>query len=210
MEKPDPATAAFVSSAYDAAGHGGALRNANAFVLGTLAHGLSQSNPELATEYNAKLRRDLKQAKTREDRVSLLAALGNTRRTENVAVFTENAHDTDPEIRRQIATSLRNADTTEGRALLVGLAADAESAVAAAAFHAMDGAKLDVTDLEALAKLVVMGKTPLASDTALVGMLRTRLDGGAAVRTILGYLLARNEAQRELHAQIELLLSQMP
>lgn len=133
---PDRETVDFAYSSYAHAK--GEDRLAAAFALGATlgARGPARADPALAA-YGDRLRADLKKARGTDERVALLAALGNAARPADVAAIKTFAHDDDARVRRQAALSLRRDHTTEAQDTLFTMLADGDSSVGEAALQAL-------------------------------------------------------------------------
>lgn len=140
VTRPDAASARFVHAAHARARASGerALVGATSYTLGALAHHLRASGePALAAELDGELRAALAAATTSEARATALAALGNARLDDNVALVRAHAGDPEPDVRGRAAWALRHTHTDAARDALYELATDADPRVARTAFAAL-------------------------------------------------------------------------
>ncbi len=161
---------------------------------------------------NDRLRQELEAVKdgTPLQKRGILAALGNTARAENVDAIVGFAHDSDLQVRDQVASALRQIDSTAARSTLLSLAAEGSTLLSISAFSSLRGQSLDATDWAQLARLAREGKTPIAADGNLVDLVRARrAEAGASGREILQVLQRRNRGgENDLGLIIEQLLAE--
>lgn len=164
VPSPEPATVDFAYRTYDGA-HDRDVKVASAYALGATL-GSRGADPAFV-RYGDRLRKDMRAARTSEDRVTLLAALGNGGNARDASLIATYAHDRDASVRRQAALSMRRTKTPEVKEALFGMLGDSDTGVGLAALSSIaDGSFGDAE----LGRLATMVGTP-----ALAGMLHESL-----------------------------------
>lgn len=187
-------------------------RAASAYALGGAAGNAMRAGDETAgARYGTPMVDSLTKARSGDEKRAWLGALGNLGWSGAVPRVVAMSHDADASVRAASAWALRKTDTQEVRAALRDLARDAVPEVAERAFEAM-GAQptLGSDDLASIASLVADGSTPPRADSALLSLLTAHPEGGEPVQTMLRTLLARNDADKPMAAQIRHALAAMP
>ena len=150
---PEPKILEFASVAY--ASGKGVTRDAAAFALGAVLGSRGAANVDPAFDrYLRPLRADLEAAKTRDARVTLLAALGNAGSPRDGARIAAYAHDADARVRRQVALSLRKERSDGARGTLFSMLGDKDASVGGAALTSLADNGIKPDDLSKLAGLV--------------------------------------------------------
>ena len=203
VECPDGPTLRFLMSVYaESRGEPHDVRAACAYALGAAAgQALASGVPDAAIRASDVLRRDLQSATAIIEKCALLTALGNVGFPSDVMVVTRFAQDPEAPVRCAAAIALRKMTVPEATTQLVALLADPQVKVAQSALHALADHKLSDDELEALADLVLGGRTSLAIDARLLRLLvaqrpsLTACPGRAvAIENALRLLLGRVEA----------------
>ncbi|HEY2513013.1 MAG TPA: HEAT repeat domain-containing protein [Polyangiaceae bacterium] len=209
VARPGRDTIDFLATSYAAAPRGGE-RWAAAYALGAVA-GNTRAGGDLAAARAASdpLRRDLANAETGPARKNLCAALGNAGDPADAPTFAALATDADAGVRAAAAWALRKIDTPEARQASLTFATDADDAVARSAFDALRYQTLEDDDLTSLARQVTQGKTPAGADGSLVTLLAAHTDGGGPVHDMLTALLAREDSDNTMEAEIRHLLARV-
>jgi hypothetical protein len=150
---PETATMDFAEAAYTSGK--GPARDAAAYALGAVmgARGAANVDPAL-DQYLTPLRSALKEARTPQARVTLLAALGNAGSPHDGARIRSFAQDGDARVRRQVALSLRKERAADSRTALFSMLGDGDVSVSGAALSSLSGDGLTSSDLSRLARLV--------------------------------------------------------
>jgi HEAT repeat protein len=128
------------------------VRTASAYALGSAigARARAAGRGEVV-EYNKRLRQDLANARRDEDRVTLLAALGNAGLPENVALVRGYAKDKSAAVRKQTAIALRKTDREDAHETLMELLSDDEAAVGLASIGALANQEMTPARMKELA-----------------------------------------------------------
>ncbi|PTL76516.1 HEAT repeat domain-containing protein [Vitiosangium sp. GDMCC 1.1324] len=196
VEAPEPESAEFIAHQFERARNARDVASAQgaAVALGSTVRRLAQMGREdAARQYGARLRDELAYTQEPGMQRGLLAALGNAARLEDVDAIRAYSGSEDPQVRDQVASSLRHLDTPAARETLLSLATDTHSSVASSAFASLLTQTMEPGDWSRLAEQVEAGKTPLSADAALLELVRTqRQSAGARGDAILVALLARN------------------
>ncbi len=106
-------------------------------VLGQMEHRLLQSAPERASGIRVLLEGRYAAARTAEDRVAVLEALGNAGDPEAEALLTQAAGDADGRVRAAAMTGLRRVETKTARETLEAGVSDSAEAVRSAAWQGL-------------------------------------------------------------------------
>lgn len=203
VECPDGPTLRFLMSVYaESRGEPHDVRAACAYALGAAAgQALVAGDPEAAVRASDVLRRDLLSAGSIIEKCALLAALGNAGVPTDVMVVTRFTQDAEAPVRAAAALALRKMRVAEASAQLVALLADREVKVAQSALLALGEHKLEDTELESIADLVLGGRTSVAIDGRVLRLLvaqRPRLSAASSranvIENALRLLLGRIEA----------------
>ena len=203
VECPDGPTLRFLMSVYaESRAEPHDVRAACAYALGAAAgQALATGDLEAAVRASDVLRRDLLSAGSIIEKCALLAALGNSGVPTDVMVVTRFTQDNDAPVRAAAALALRKMSVPEASAQLVALLADRELKVSQSALLALGEHKLEDAELEAVADLVLGGRTSAAIDGRILRLLvaqRPRLgrasNRASAIENALRLLLGRIEA----------------
>lgn len=204
VECPDGPTLRFLMSVYaESRSEPHDVRAACAYALGAAAgQALVAGDLEAAIRASDVLRRDLLSAGSIVEKCALLAALGNAGVPTDVTVVTRFTQDSDAPVRAAAALALRKmSGQHEASAPLVALLADRELKVAQSALLALGEHRLEDAELEAIAELVLGGRTSVAIDERILRLLvaqRPRLSRASsragAIENALRLLLGRVEA----------------
>ena len=144
-------------------------------------------------------------ARHSDEKLPLLAAIGNAALARDLDLVASSAADVDPEVRAQTATSLRRFEGERAWQVLLDLLGDDASRVAS---HAIDGIaehRPSPPELGLIAARVVSGRTHPEIDPKMVDLLAKSPPRGAAVREALRVMQARATEGRE-KARIQKLL----
>jgi hypothetical protein len=203
VEAPDGPTLRFLMSVYaESRGEPHDVRAACAYALGAAAgQALVAGDLEAAVRASDVLRRDLLSAGSIIEKCALLAALGNAGVPTDVMVVTRFTQDGDAPVRAAAALALRKISVPEASAQLVALLSDRELKVSQSALLALGEHRLEDGELEAVADLVLGGRTSAAIDGRVLRLLvaqRPRLGRASnrpsSVENALRLLLGRIEA----------------
>lgn len=203
LEAPDGPTLRFLMSVYaESRGEPHDVRAACAYALGAAAgQALSAGDLEAAVRASDVLRRDLLSAGSIIEKCALLAALGNAGVPTDVMVVTRFTQDGEAPVRAAAALALRKISMPEASAQLVALLSDRELKVSQSALLALGEHRLEDAELEAVADLVLGGRTSAAIDGRVLRLLvaqRPRLarasNRPSSVENALRLLLGRIEA----------------
>jgi hypothetical protein len=209
VARPTDETLAFVAHAREDARDARA-KTAATYALGAAAGNAMRAGDRAAGErYGAVLVAALDASTTGDAKRTNLAALGNLGLDAAVPVVARFARDPDAGVRGAAAWALRKTDSPDARSTLLALARDESADVEARAFEAMGKQPLARDDLAALSRIVVAGETQPSTDSALLTLLAEHSDGGEPVDAMLRTLLARNDADKRMQAQIRHALAAM-
>ena len=134
LEQPNGQTAQMVADHYSTfqAGNNRSAELTSAYSLGAIVHRLSNASEEerqLAKIYNDMLVSALWRSEGAEILSHRVAALGNTRRKENVAIFSDFAEHQSGQVRRRVAAALGKIESTDPPHALLQLIADTDGVV---------------------------------------------------------------------------------
>jgi len=214
VSNPTPESARYVAGLYDAARDVGDTRVAfrAAAALGAIIEHMSGAE-ELAAELDQKLRDDLAERRSPQETVALVLALGNARQQDDLEAIGAFAADARPEVREQVAQSLRWFDDPMATRALLDLVRDPVPAVDRSAVRALREQSLDDSDWESLAQAMEMGSFPSRFYAALVDLLEQRPDcGPERTARLLRLVLDRTPdtgGTRELRERAARLLSDL-
>src|SRR5206468_3582255 len=124
-----------------------------------------------ARTYTARFRTELRAATSHDDKLALLAALGNADLPDDTTAIAELAHDGAPDVRAQVAVSLRDATTPTALAALEGLATDADANVAKTAWATLEHREIPNDELMRLTTSVRDGRVPAGADAEVASLL---------------------------------------
>jgi hypothetical protein len=212
LSKPTVASVDFVADVYRHAEKTGdkAVRTSAVFAMATMTRHLARTDRPKAEAYAGSLVSDLRHASTPEDRATMIAAVGNLARRDDVPLLVGYASDPDDGVRARVAGALREVDDPAARSALVGMTGDNDSTVAALALESLSRRPLDATTLAGLEKRVAEGTTNAQADTALVTSLARQLTPGGPVERMFRSVLARTPEDSELASTLHSLLGQLP
>jgi HEAT repeat protein len=210
VSRPTPESIAFVEQTMREAS-GGAPRMAASYAMGAIAGNALRAGDETAgPRYGTEMLGSLASARSPDEKRAVVAGLGNLGWTGAVPKLRELAHDGDPSTRAAAAWSLRKTDTPEAREALLDLASDSSPEVEDRALEAMAALpSLDADDLASLSHAVARGATSPQADSSLLSLLTAHTDGGEPVASMLRVLLARNDADKHMAAEIRHALAAM-
>jgi len=191
---PNPESARFVADAYDRARAANETRvgYGSAVALGAMIEHLG-SSPALASQIDARLRRDLAEKRSGDWSVVLVRALGNARTDEDLPAIAAFADDRHAPVRDEVARALRRFDAPPSIATLLTLTTDPSPQVARSALNGLRELSLTDADWDKLLADVEAGRTPARADSALVDLIERRLDAGTRAARILQVVRARTE-----------------
>ena len=207
LEKPTAETIAYVSGLRaQVAERNDHVRGAALYTVGAAIGHIAAVDRPVAVAMARGLETELATSTLADERAHLLVALGNADLDETLPTVLRHAGDASPKVRAATAMALHRRVGGDAGAALVGLSGDPDAAVQMTALHILGKGAVDDDDLRRLAAQVVAGSIPPGADATLVKTLGRgagRLDeiGGALL-----VLLARNEQDGELAAQIRALL----
>ena len=207
LERPEPATIAYLQSRFEASQSGGDrdLALASAFALGAAASHPEAQSSEAGRAAAAVLRRALGRAHSPQERAGLVRALGNAGHADAVASIVAEARSPDETVRAAAASALRKTATPAAQSALVALVSDSAPGVRLAAIDALAQQTLPSTVTADLAHLLPRGGLDSHAESELVTLLSRQGPPGPGVREALSHLLARTEDNR-LRARIAALL----
>ncbi|HEY8211189.1 MAG TPA: HEAT repeat domain-containing protein [Myxococcaceae bacterium] len=185
----------------------GPVKSAAAYALGSVLGRSGELDPALVGEARRALLEPLRAARTREDRVTLLRAIGNAGLAEAQPELLAAARSDDLEVRLAAAAGMRKVRSPECTAALLQLAGDRYGFVQVAALDGLRGRDLGAAELEALARLAAGAGLSDEASAVLVSLLDERgpIDPGA--RQVLASLLARGIGEAGLRARVQQLLA---
>jgi hypothetical protein len=190
---PEPATVDFAYKLY-ASGPSGEAHTTAAYALGSSIGALARSGERVrAASYATRLRGALERTKRSEDRVTLLASLGNAGMVENVPLIRRFTHDDSASVRRESALALRKVDVPEAHAALVDLLGDADGTVASAALGAIAGARVDDARMRELAAFVSGGPFAGELNEGLLGVAASHSESREAAAALASAVLANTQ-----------------
>lgn len=134
LEQPDAQTVEMVAAHYRALHAKGDLEAelTSAYSLGAIVGKLASGDDAaraLAASYNAELGRDLRGTTDPTELAHRVAALGNARREDNVALFSDLAQHESAEVRQQVAQALGKVETDGPPGALLALIGDTDPVV---------------------------------------------------------------------------------
>jgi hypothetical protein len=209
LAHPDAESIAFLRKELDAAPAAVKdVRYGTLYALGAAAGSLDASDPA-AQAAAARVRSELRQARTEGDKAAAIVALGNAHRSEDVARIVAYAKDDASSVRASVARALVHSEGDEARRVLVDLVGDASSDVAVTALNGLARQPATAADLTALTTLVQSDRLPPGSESALVEYAARQVGTGndAALRSMLQGVLPR--ASNELGAKIQYILENL-
>lgn len=172
---------------------------ASIYTLGSLAgHAHEKHHDALAQPILDKLLKGLDAKLPIEEETAFLAALGNTGMAAALAPLKKRASAEDGRTRAQVATSLRQFDDAEVRAMLVAMLADGDPRTALNALSTLDKLSVRPDDMEQIAALVESGKTNVQADPQLVTFAASHAFARAAAMRILKVIEARATENQEI------------
>ncbi len=203
LDRPDEATARFVSEAHhDATGD---VRRAAAYTLGAMVAQL-ESEPTLRRELNAELVDALARASGAEEQSHYLQAIGNAGQAENFPLVERFAQKKESTLRDAAARALRKTADPKSQDLLVTLAGDRSQRVQHAAVLTLQRQGTDDARLTAIGQKIL--KDEIAPDTyALVLVSVRRIADPALRRTVAQHMLAHAPSDDDLKGRIAALLA---
>jgi hypothetical protein len=205
ITEPDDRTLAFVAARYSGENSPKA-RLAAAYVLGaTIGSAARTGSARDTVALDERLRRDLDRAGSEEEKVTLLAALGNAGLREDIEAIRAHAKDESAAVRRQVALSLRKTDWPEAADTLFDLLADKEPQVGLAAVQSLGEHRVGAADVERMTDLVKEGKLAGELGEPLISLVGEHPEHGAQGRLFLQALLARTQ-DPHTQARIRMLL----
>lgn len=149
---PESATADFAFKLYTSSAPSSA-HTAAAYALGSTMGALARSGSRAkVAAYDARMKTDLARARSPEQRVTVLAALGNAGLPENVTAIRAYARDESARVRKEAAIALRKTDVPEARGALLDLLGDGDASVARAALGSIGDQRVDGDRLRELAR----------------------------------------------------------
>ncbi len=172
IERPDGPTLRFLMSVFaESKNEPHEVRAACAYALGASAgNAFLSGDAEAALRASEVIRRELRSAGAPAEKQALVTALGNAGIPSDANVVLRYTDDTDAAVRAAAALALRKIGTKETRARLVAMIADREIKVAQSALLALADHKLGDEELDQLSELVLGGRTALALDMRILGL----------------------------------------
>lgn len=204
VEQPTEDTINFAIRTYDdSAGHG---RSATAYVMGALAESLDrQGERASANRLNARLLAELESASDEQSTRSLLMAVGNAKRADNIEVISRWASDANPMVRATTADALFGMQSEEAEKLLVDLLGDAHQQVQRTAIGSLQGYSLSDERRADIANKILDGELAAINYASILSSVR-RLPNGELRKRTLEHMLANNPGDNNLSARIRALL----
>ena len=181
-----------VALASDSAITGNAdLKRATALTLGAMSNHAQSANKPLSDAIHAGLVADMTAAKG-DEKVGLVAAVGNAARPADVPLLRKVAKDGAPPVREAVARAMRGIDSPETRGALRDLLGDEDTSVVRAAAQAYGARPLASEDMTALATMVRDGSLSAGGDGAVLALVQGHMEHTEPSEQILEALLARH------------------
>lgn len=167
--------------------------HATTYALGSTIGHLARTDLPSAERFAARLVDDLGRAHRSDEKIPLLAALGNAGLARDLELVASYARDKDPEVRAQAATALRR--QTDPRALgpLLDLLGDDSPRVAN---HALDAIVEQRRPPAVIAARVAAGRTHPELDPKVVDLFAQQPDRDQGFRAALAVIRARTKDPR--------------
>lgn len=208
VDEPNAQTARAMRDRF-ASSQGGSdaeMAYAEAHVLGSIAgrmaaHGM-RADAKASVDVIA---RSVDEAKTPAARAAYLSALGNAGDASQVARIAKHASDSDPSVRRSVASALRKTKDPSAKSALLSLAKDPNEEVQVTALESIAQQGLEPADQRELTSLLDQSKLGAEAEGRAVTMLLRQGPPSPQLRGSLEALLARTEDPR-LAARIRLAL----
>lgn len=208
VEEPNAKTAHAMRDRFAASQGGGdtEMAYAEAHVLGSIASRLAAQGMRADAKASADMiAKSVDDAKTPAARAAYLSALGNAGDPTQVARITKHASDSDPSVRRSVASALRKTKEPAAKSTLLSLAKDPSEEVQVTALESIAQHGLEPSDQRELASLLDQSKLGPEAEGRAVTMLLRQGPPSGQVRGSLEALLARTEDPR-LAARVRLAL----
>ncbi|MFY2557094.1 HEAT repeat domain-containing protein [Corallococcus terminator] len=210
LREPEPETGRLLTAmhAQARAANDVATERASLYALGGVISHLSPGDPEVA-KYVRPLEAALRDARSDEERMHALRALGNTGLESVLDQAGPHLRADSAEVRAAAAESLRRApQEVATRMLLDSLDFEKVRDVQSALLDALDARTLDAADLERLRGWVVSGQLASGAESTLLNVITHRLDGSAPIYQMLQALALRPGQQSSVRARIMSLMAQ--
>jgi hypothetical protein len=176
------------------------------YALGALAHNLAADDAMTADTIVRGIAADLVAAKTNEERVVLLAALGNAGRPGTADGIIAHARSTDVQVRREVANALRKIEVPAVVDALLELIVDPAPEVASVAIDSLFRKQLDDDDWGLLLRQVAGGHIPADAHAGLVSALARRHGDGTKPNEVLMAMAASPHVAQDVKQRIETVL----
>jgi hypothetical protein len=212
LEHPNPETAEMVAAHYRALHSSGQVEAelTTAYSLGAiagkLAHGDDQARSVAAT-YNAELASSLRRTTDPMELAHRVAALGNSRLTENIALFSELAQHESSTVRREVAQALGKLETDSPPDALLGLMSDADPVVQR---NAVRGASPGDEIYRQLARDVSAGRVPQLNVRPILDLVKQGRRSHPEPTTALLDALIAQGIDDDKNRQLAFSLQEMP
>lgn len=213
LETPEPATVDQVWSSL----REGKAKGSNDLVAAS-AHALAATSRAQAKNGDAagarstvrKLGAEIAGAKTKEEKASVLSALGNASSEEVTEIAKPYATNDDPELREAAADALRKVPTREAVETLLALLADGNATVQGAALASLKDRELTAGDWQRIAELVAAGRIPANLDGAMLTLAANGLGQVRVVSQIVATIAHRPDASKQTRARAMAMLASAP
>ncbi|WP_164020568.1 HEAT repeat domain-containing protein [Pyxidicoccus trucidator] len=210
LENPEPETGRMLADLHARARTSGDIggERASSYALGSLVSHLPPDAPEVS-EYVGVLEDSLARAKSAEERLHSLRALGNTGAERVLELSAPHLRADEADVRSAAAEALRRSpQEVATRMLLDALETERERAVQSALLDALDARSLGMPELERLRAWVVAGRLAPGAEATLLNVLSHRLDGSAPIVQMLQALSLRPGQQPATRARVMALMAQ--
>lgn len=185
----------YVAALYDSPGitADADLRRVTGLTLGAMSGHATGGSKALGDSIHTRLVAEMKAARTSEEKIGLVAAVGNAAKASDLPVLRDVAKSEDRTVRESVARALRGIDSPETRTTLREMLTDPSAEVARAAAFSYETRPLTGSDMAGLASLVTNGTVNAGADASVVGVVQAHMDSDkAASQQILEAVLARN------------------
>lgn len=174
------------------------LRQAALYPMGSVAAGISHTDPELGQLLLSTIRDDLGAARTADDRMAGLAALGNAGFAEDLPRILVHTSESDPQVRTVAVNALRHYDGPGADAALFDAIDDEDRLVGAMALTVIEGYRPSEAAIDRLARQVTTGEHHPELVGPIVNVLAKRALNRDSANEALQALSQRTDDPRQL------------
>ncbi|MEZ4449589.1 MAG: HEAT repeat domain-containing protein [Nannocystaceae bacterium] len=208
IDAPDPETVTeLLAIHHEHAGDPGSpVYLGSLYALGSLGRQAAARDPIVAAPIHAVLVARLDAARSVDERLGALAGLGNFARVADLERILGALGDPDPQVRTQVAFSLRHLDDPRARGALEALLGDEDGDVAIRALLALDGLGPGADEAARLVARVEAGTIDLLADATLIAVFTRWLERepdleGPARRGLLAVAARSNDPLQRQQAR---------